>query len=139
MRALTTPVQRSRLVYALLAVLVIGTGLLWRSGLLPLSSFLTKYGGDALWALLVFLGFGCIFNHSSTAQVGFGAVCFAWAVEFLQLYHASWIDAIRATRLGQLTLGSFFNSPDLIAYVIGVAIGVLAECLYRRKNWRVNP
>ena len=45
-------VHRSRPFYAALVVLVIGTGLLWRSGRIPLSSFLSKYGGDALWALV---------------------------------------------------------------------------------------
>lgn len=121
---------RSRLIYASLAVLVIGLGLLWRSGLLPLSDFLTKYGGDALWALVVFLGFGFIFSRSSTLRVGLIALCFAWAVEFSQLYHAPWIDTIRATRLGGLVLGASFNVPDLFAYAIGIALGALAECVY---------
>src|SRR5688572_10101869 len=55
---------------------------------------------------------------------------FAWSVEYLQLYHAPWIDAIRSTRLGRLVLGSVFNSPDLLAYVIGIALGALAEYVF---------
>jgi hypothetical protein len=58
----------------LLVALVIGSGLLWRSGLLPLSSFFSKYGGDALWALMVFLGFGIVFPQSSTVRIGLGAL-----------------------------------------------------------------
>jgi hypothetical protein len=114
----------------LLTALVICAGLLWRSGRFPLSSFLTKYGGDSLWALMVFLCFGFVFRRSSTFRISLGAVCFAWFVEFLQLYHAPWIDAIRTTRPGQLVLGSSFNSPDLIAYVAGIAVGALGECVY---------
>jgi len=124
--------------YALLAVLVIVTGLLWRSGLLPLSSFLAKYGGDSLWALVVFLCFGFAFLRSSTLRIGLGAVCFAWSVEFLQLYHAPWIDAIRSTRPGHLVLGAWFNSPDLIAYVVGVALGVVAECVCFKESHQVK-
>ena len=139
MRVLTIPAQRNRPCYALLVGLVIGTGLLWRSGLLPLSSFLTKYGGDALWALMVFLGFGFVFRRRSTAWIGLSAVGFAWAVEFLQLYHAHWIEVIRATRLGHLVLGTAFNSPDLISYVIGIALGVLAEGVYFRALEGANP
>lgn len=132
------PVQRSRLIYALAIALVIGTGLLWRSDLLPLSSFLVKYGGDSLWALVVFLGFGFIFRRSSTVRIALGAVGFAWSVEFSQLYHAPWIDLIRSTRLGLLVLGTSFNGPDLIAYVVGIALGAFTERVYLNANQRAN-
>ena len=138
MNSSTTPVQRSRLAYGSATALVIGAGLLWRSELVPLPSLLAKYGGDLLWALVVFLGFGFVFRRSSTVQVALGAVCFAWSVEFLQLYHAPWIDVIRSTRLGQLVLGTSFNSPDLIAYVIGIALGAFTECVYLNEKQRTT-
>jgi hypothetical protein len=134
MSSSTIPVQRSRLIYGVAAALVIGTGLLWRSGLFPFPPFLTKYGGDSLWALVVFLCFGFVFRRSSTRRIVLGALCFTWSVEFLQLYHTHWIDVIRSTRLGQFVLGTSFNGPDLIAYVIGIALGALAECLYLNEN-----
>ena len=138
MSSSTIPVQRSRLIYALAGALVIGTGLLWRSGLLPLPSFLVKYGGDSLWALVVFLCFGFVFRRSSTVRIALGALCFAWSVEFLQLYHAPWIDGIRSTRLGRVVLGTTFNSPDLLAYVVGIALGALAEHVYLNENQKTN-
>ena len=138
MSASSKPLPRSRPLYALLIALVIGTGLLWRSSLLPLSSFLAKYGGDSLWALTVFLCFGFAFHRSSTWRISLAAVCFAWSVEFLQLYHAPWIDAIRSTRPGQLVLGASFNSPDLIAYVAGIAVGVFGECVCFYKLQKTN-
>jgi hypothetical protein len=116
--------------------LVIGTGLLWRSGWPPLPYFLAKYGGDALWALVVFLGFGFVFCCSSTVRNALLAVSFSWAIEFSQLYHAPWIDGIRSTRLGHLVLGSVFNVPDLFAYVIGIALGASAEWLFSRFRAR---
>ena len=134
MSASTISIQRSRAVYAALAVIVIGCGLLWRSGFLPLSSFLSKYGGDSLWALVVFLCFGFAFRRSSTGLIALVAVCFAWSIEFLQLYHAPWIEAIRPTLFGRLVLGASFNSPDLLAYVLGIAIGALSEWIYFRDR-----
>jgi hypothetical protein len=121
---------RSRPLYALVAVLVVGIGLLWRSGQLPLSSFIAKYGGDALWALLVFCLFGFIFRRISTARLFLISICFAWAIEFSQLYHAPWIDSIRSMRIGRFILGTTFNLPDLLAYLIGVAIGAMGERLF---------
>ena len=138
MRATTIPIQRSRPLCALAAVLVIGIGLLWRSGLLPLPNFIAKYGGDSLWALVVFLCFGFVCPRSPTVWIGFIAVCFAWSVEFLQLYHADWIDGIRSIRLGRAVLGTTFNSPDLLAYVIGIALGAFAERVYLNENQRTD-
>ncbi len=66
------------------------------------------------------------------------AVCFAWSIEFLQLYHAPWIDMIRSTRLGRLVLGRTFNSPDLIAYFVGIMLGALAEIVYLNASRRTN-
>ena len=138
MSATTIPIQRSRPLSALAVVLVIGIGLLWRSGFLPLPSFIAKYGGDSLWALVVFLCFGFVYPRNSTMRIGFIAVCFAWSVEFLQLYHSHWIDGIRSTRLGRVVLGTTFNSPDLLAYLIGIALGALAERVYLNDNPRTN-
>jgi hypothetical protein len=134
MTATTTSIQRRRPIYAIAIALVIGTGLLWRSSLVPLPEFLAKYGGDALWALVVFLCFGIAFCRASTVRIALVAVCFAWSVEFLQLYHAPWIDGIRSVRLGRLVLGTTFNSPDLLAYVIGIAVGAFAERAFFKVN-----
>src|SRR5688572_32667002 len=134
MSAARIPVQRKRAVYAMAAGLVIGMGLLWRSGLVPLSDFVSKYGGDALWALVVFLCLGIVFPRSSTVRIALGAVCMAWGVEFLQLYHAPWIDGIRSRRVGRLVLGSTFNGPDLVAYVVGIGLGVVAEWVFLKEK-----
>lgn len=111
---------------------VIGAGLLWRSAANPVSPFLHKYGGDALWALLMFLGFRCLLIRAALLRVTLAALTFCFAVEFSQLYHAPWIDAIRDTRLGALAIGSTFNAPDLVAYAAGVAVGFLIETVRQR-------
>ena len=134
MPAITLLTRRSRPFYAFAALLVLGIGLLWRSGFLPFPYFIFKYGGDSLWALVVFLCFGFIYPRRSSVRIFFVAICFAWAIEFLQLYHAYWIDGIRATLLGRLILGTTFNSPDLLAYALGIAIGTFAEHLYFKQK-----
>jgi hypothetical protein len=114
-----------------LALAVMVTGLLWRSGLLSLPPWLPNNGGDALWALMVFLGFGFLLPRASTLSIALLALTFSWGVEFSQLYHAPWIDAVRATIPGKLVLGNTFNWPDLPAYAVGIAVGASAEWRWR--------
>lgn len=119
--------MRSRLRYALLTLAVIATGLLWRSGLIPLPPSASNHGGDALWALMVFVGFGFLLPKASTRKNASLALLFAWSIEFLQLYQAPWIEAIRITLPGKLVLGNTFHWLDLVAYAVGIALGVWAE------------
>jgi hypothetical protein len=133
-RKQTTPLSRNRALYAVVALAVVACGLLWRSGLIPLPQWLSKYGGDALWALMVFVGFGFLLPRAPTWVVAPLALSFSWGVEFSQLYHAPWIDAVRASIPGRLVLGNTFNWPDLPAYAVGIALGALAEW-----RWRARP
>ena len=132
--AVSRSFQRSRLFYAILVVLVVMTGLLWRSRFLPLPATAAKYGGDALWAVVVFAGSGILFRTASSMRLALIALCFAWAVEFSQLYHAPWIDTVRATLPGRLVLGSTFNWPDLPAYATGISVAAFLEHHFRSRR-----
>jgi hypothetical protein len=83
---------------------------------------------------MVFVGFGFMRPRTSTLAVASLALAFAWAVEFSQLYHAPWFDAVRATLPGRLVLGTTFNWPDLPAYAVGIALGALAEWRWRGRH-----
>jgi len=117
-----------------LALAVIAIGLLWRSGMIPLPQWLSNNGGDALWALMVFVGFGFLLPRSSTLMIALLALTFSWVVEFSQLYHAPWIDAVRATLPGRLMLGNTFYWPDLPAYTLGIGLGAWMEWRLRRRT-----
>jgi hypothetical protein len=82
---------------------------------------------------MVFLGFGFLLPRAPTLTITMLALSFSWGVEFSQLYHAPWINAIRATIPGRLVLGSTFNWPDLPAYAIGIGAGAWAE--WRLRGW----
>lgn len=125
---------RSRLLYLVLAVVVIGAGLLWRSPWLNLPPFPAKYGGSALWSLMVFLFCGFVTPRAGTWTVALAALVISYGVEFGQLYHAPWIDNLRAYPLGALILGSTFAWPDLIAYTAGILIGASLEKALRKRE-----
>jgi hypothetical protein len=129
--------NRHRGLYAIAILLVVVSGLLSRRhpGLFPLS--LGKYPGDALWAVMIFLGFGFLFPAMPTVRIGLAAVAFSCAIEFAQIYRAPWIDSIRATTLGHLILGSGFSWMDIAAYSVGILLACLVETgFFRLKSLR---
>ncbi|ENQ3080644.1 DUF2809 domain-containing protein [Bacillus cereus] len=122
--------KRNRFLYAIITIIVIILGLTSRKLAHVLPHILNTYLGDALWALMIFIGFGFIFNRVQTKVLALLAISFCYIIEFSQLYHASWIDHIRETTLGGLILGYGFLWSDLLAYTIGIGVGVIGEMLF---------
>ncbi|AUB64031.1 TPA: DUF2809 domain-containing protein [Bacillus thuringiensis] len=125
--------KRNRVVYALFTIVVIILGLSSRKFAFALPHLLNDYLGDALWALMIFTGFGFLFPKTETKKLAFISLMFCYGIEASQLYHAEWIDSIRATTLGGLVLGYGFLWSDVVAYTIGVGVGILCEFMLRRK------
>ncbi|AGE78760.1 TPA: DUF2809 domain-containing protein [Bacillus thuringiensis] len=125
--------KRNRVVYALFTIVVIILGLSSRKFAFALPHLLNDYLGDALWALMIFTGFGFLFPKTETKKLAFISLMFCYGIEASQLYHAEWIDSIRATTLGGLVLGYGFLWSDVVAYTIGVGVGILCEVIFRKK------
>lgn len=125
--------NRSRFLYLFYALLTVFIGLASRRFAVYLPSWVKLYAGDAIWALMVFFILGFIFKRKSTIWLAFAALLFSFGIEFSQLYHASWIDAVRATRIGGLILGFGFLWSDLVCYTAGVTLGSLFEFCFRKK------
>ena len=125
--------KRNRLLYAVFTIVVVILGLSSRKFAFALPDLLNDYLGDALWALMIFTGFGFLFPKIETKKLAFISLIFCYGIEISQLYHAEWIDSIRATTLGGLVLGYGFLWSDLVAYTIGVGVGMLGEFMLRKK------
>ncbi|MGH0542845.1 DUF2809 domain-containing protein [Bacillus cereus] len=125
--------KRNRLLYAMFTIIVIILGLSSRKFAFALPALLNDYLGDALWALMIFTGFGFVFPKIETKKLAFISLLFCYGIEISQLYHAEWIDSIRTTTLGGLVLGYGFLWSDLVAYTIGVGIGMFCELVLRKK------
>jgi len=89
--------------------------------------FIALYAGDTLWAVMAFLVIGFTFPRWSTARVAVAALLVSYADEISQLYHAPWIDAVRATWLGGLILGFGFLWSDMLCYTVGVLVAAAIE------------
>ncbi|MBJ8108212.1 hypothetical protein COF76_05795 [Bacillus wiedmannii] len=125
--------KRNRLLYALFTIVIIILGLSSRKLAFALPHLLNAYLGDALWALMIFTGLGFLFPKIETKKLAFISLLFCYGIEVSQLYHAEWIDSIRATTLGGLVLGYGFLWSDLVAYTIGVGIGMFCEFILQKK------
>ncbi|OOZ83715.1 DUF2809 domain-containing protein [Bacillus cereus] len=126
--------KRNRLLYATFTIIVIILGLSSRKFAYALPELLNDYLGDTLWALMIFIGFGFLFPKIETKKLAFLSLIFCCGIEMSQLYHAEWIDNIRATTLGGLVLGYGFLWSDLVAYTIGVGVGFLFEFILRTNK-----
>lgn len=119
--------MRKRRLHLILIVITVTLGLAVRRFGHILPVFIAKYGGDTLWALMVFWAVGFILPKLSGVKVALLATVFSFAIELSQLYHSPWIDAIRHTTLGGLALGYGFLWSDLVCYTVGVIIGIIIE------------
>ena len=132
---MTSPVfRRSRWLIAILALLVIAVGLASRRGLVPFPAVLGNYPGDALWAWVVLLCVAWVRPAITRGRLVGVSLVIAFAIEFLQLYQAQWIQAVRANKLAYLVLGNGFDPLDLLAYVVGIALGAAVDWGWQR--WR---
>lgn len=76
---------------------------------------------------MVFVGIALIFDRQPTKVIALMAGLFSFGIEISQLYHAPWIDGLRATRLGGLVLGFSFVWSDLLCYTVGILVGVVMD------------
>jgi hypothetical protein len=132
--ALAAPPARSRLGYAAALLVVIGAGLASRRFPSLLPSFLGKYPGDFLWAVVVFLGWGIVLPKTAGIRIAALAMGSACAVEFLKLCPVAWLDHLRHTTSGHLVLGHVFSWQNLATYAAGIVTALLIEFYLGRRG-----
>lgn len=129
--------KRKRILYFILIITVMILGIASRKYGEYLSEVISKYSGDILWALMVYLGFGFLLSKTSIKYIALISLILSFGIEISQLYNSAWINTIRETTIGALVLGHGFLFSDLLCYTIGVLIGLTFEYFYnliRAKN-----
>lgn len=127
LRVFSCAMERRRSLYLLAAIVVVVIGLASRRYPEVLPKFIADYAGDTLWTLMVFLGMCVIWPGLPVRRAAVAALLISYGVEVSQLYHAAWIDTLRRTTLGRLTLGSGFLWSDLVCYTAGAVAGVVLD------------
>ena len=125
--------SRPVLVSSALVLSTIASGLLVRFGPLGLPRFVVKYGGSALWALMIYWIVSALLPLWRMVTVALMAGLAATSIEFLKLYHAPWLDSFRITVPGILLLGRFFSVSDVLAYWLAITLGMALDGFIRHK------
>jgi Protein of unknown function (DUF2809) len=114
--------MKRRIIYLFIIFTVILLGLASRKFSTP-DSWVHLYMGDMLWAMLFYFIFRFIFIKINSNTILLLTLIWCFSIEISQLYHVTWLDAIRQTTLGGLLLGFGFLWSDLLCYIAGVLIG----------------
>ncbi len=108
----------------LVLTVLTGLGMKFYSG--PGSSWAQNYGAGVMyvvfWILIFFFLFSGRQNLLRVPVMVFAATS---ALEFLQLWRASWLESLRGNFLGRTLIGSDFSWFDFPHYAIGSVIGYL--------------
>lgn len=88
-----------------------------------------EYGGDTLWAAMVFWLLALWRAHASTARLAAAAMGLCTVVELSQLYQATWATSLRAKPGVGLMLGQGFLWSDLVCYATGVVTAAALDAL----------
>jgi hypothetical protein len=114
--------------------LTLVAGLAIRMAPLGLPWSVTKYGGSALWAAMIYGVVAAALPNWRPGRVAALSTLLALAIEFGKLYRTPALDAFRLTLAGKLLLGRFFSPRDILAYLTAIALTMAFDTLLWRKN-----
>jgi hypothetical protein len=115
-----------------LAIMLVGLALRRYGFGLGLPTVVVKYGGSVLWAMMVFFLVAIVGSKLPGRRIAVIAAAIAVAVELFRLVHTPWLDDFRLTTAGALLLGRIFSLWNILAYGVGVILGMLLD----RFGWR---
>jgi len=124
-------ITRNRIHYLVFILLTIGAGLFSRSRFIP--DLIYPYLGDLLYCLMFYFIIGFIFSKMKSVNVLLCCVIVCFVIEITQLIQVDWLNQIRETTLGRLTLGNGFLWSDLVSYTLGGLVGYGFENYLNKK------
>jgi hypothetical protein len=102
-----------------------------------LPSWITLYAGDVAWGALFFALCCAVRPSLTTARAWLVAVMLTELIEFSELWHTPWLDALRATPGGGLLLGHLFLWSDVLCVALGGSLAAGADLAWasiRRRS-----
>jgi hypothetical protein len=123
-----TSLRRTGLALGLaLSMIALGLALRGYGRGIGLPASIVKYGGSVLWAAMVTFLLAALLPRLSRSRLALLALVIAVLVELIRLVHTPWLDDFRLTLTGTLLLGRIFSLWNILAYAVGVALGVWVD------------
>jgi hypothetical protein len=91
--------------------------------------FIRPYLGDVLVVILIYCFIRSFFRWP-VVPVAIGVLLFAFAVETLQYLNIVEKIGLKDSKLANVLIGNSFSWIDMLTYIIGIAIVLLAEWIY---------
>lgn len=123
--------NRVRIGIALCITVILG--LLSRTSFASICTLYQVYGGDVLWASMMYFVFAFLFENRKRKHLVVLTLAFSLIIECSQILQWDLLVYLRSTPLRYL-LGQGFVWSDLICYVIGVMIAYGIDCVGIRKE-----
>jgi hypothetical protein len=105
---------------------------------LGLPSVLVKYGGSMLWGTMVFFLAAIAAPGQPRWRMALISALLAVCVELFRLVHTPWLDDFRLTTAGALLLGRVFSPSNMLAYGVGIMLGMILDRLARSAFTRLS-
>jgi Protein of unknown function (DUF2809) len=122
-----------------LLIIVCGLALRKFGPVLGLPSALVKYGGSMLWGTMVFFLVAIAAPGQPRWRIALISALLAAGVELFRLVHAPWLDDFRLTTTGALLLGRVYSRWNMLAYGVGIMLGVILDRLARSAFATTRP
>lgn len=121
--------KNRRIQYFILIVLTIALGITSRK-----MEGIPTFFGDTFYAVMIYFGMRMLFVDIDIKKTAILALLICFCIEFLQLYKAEWMLAIRRTTLGRYSLGQGFLWTDLGFYTLGIIIAFWVDFYVDKKQ-----
>ena len=122
---------RGRIVLSLLFLVPVGFATKFYKG--PSAWWFNDYAGGMLYEVFWCLVAVFVWPKFSSLKIAFWVLGVTSSLEFLQLWHAPFLQIIRSTLIGRTLIGTSFSWLDFPYYVIGCFEGWLWIRFLRRS------
>lgn len=127
MRILPSQQHRYRLFYIVLFIIIVLLGIYSRYTPYYKSSWLIKYTGDVLYAMMFYCVICIIRPITSRYYSAIIGLLICITIELLKLWHVPWLNNVRLTSIGRLALGMKFDPVNFVCYLLGIGFMILLE------------
>lgn len=101
-------------------------------------SFVRPYLGDVLVVILIYC-FLKSFLQLPVLTVAIFVLIFSFAIEFLQFLNIVEKLRLEKSKIARTVIGTSFSWIDLLTYIVGIAIVIIVEKYWFKKEIKTTP